>query len=335
MTGKERMMCFLNGGRPDTIPVCPMFDRDYMIKAAGLGNRNWDEMANPERLAVIEGCYERHRNVDFIFCPTGRGSLPRIEPPSIESKITPQMLKELWQEPLSSQQILDSKIYEYMPQLLKNYGNDVLLAFTINVPLAYAMNIFGGYENGLVAMAQRTEEFKLVYMELCRRTASFLKTGSLLGMQCVWITQYYAGADTISPGMYREVVLPGEKFLFQEARNLNLKTMYWFLGDLMPILKDLLEVRPDALVLEPGRKGYVIDVGVIRKTAGNDVGLCGFPDEQHMVDGNRKGISDAVQQQIRTAGSGPLAMTTPILKADVDESTVDFFIDEVHKYKIS
>jgi uroporphyrinogen-III decarboxylase len=332
MNGRELMLSFLGGKKGDRIPVCPIFDRDYMIKAAGMGARPWEEMGNKDRLAVIEGCYRRHPKVDFVFCPSGAGKLPRVDVPKLEDMQDVSRLRQFWGEPLTSEQVLASGIYDYMPSLLQTYGREVLLAFTINVPFAHALSMFGGYEDGLVAITQHRTEFINIYMELCRRTASFLKAGASLGFEAVWITQYYAGCDTISPKIYREIALPGEKFLFEAVRDAGLKAMYWFLGDLTPILPDILQVRPDAIVLEPGRKGYTVDIGEIRRIVGSGVGLCGFPDEQDMVNGSRENIAADIRGQVKAAGNGPLAMTTPILKADVDPATVDFFIDEVHKY---
>ena len=221
-----------------------------------------------------------------------------------------------------------------MPKILNRIGQETLLAFTINVPFAYTVELFGGYEQGMLALADRADAFRAVYLALCRRQVSFLEAGASTGMPAVWITQYYAGCDTISPAMYRAISLPGERLIFNAARRLGLKTMYWFLGDLIPILPDILSLRPDALVLEPGRKGYQVDVDSVRRAAGPRLSICGCPDEQDMVLGRLCGIQNSVQTLLRAAADGPVAVTTPILKADTDETTVDFLIEHCRRHRL-
>jgi hypothetical protein len=196
------------------------------------------------------------------------------------------------------------------------------------------VDLFGGYEAGLMALAGRFETFREVYLALCRRQVPFLEAAASTGMPAVWITQYYAGCDTISPKAYREVALQGERLIFDAARRLGLKTMYWFLGDLLPILPDILTLEPDALVLEPGRKSYRVDVGSVRQAAGPGLSICGCPDEQDMAFGRREGLSASVGEFVRAANDGPVAVTTPILKADTHEATVDFLIRECRKHPL-
>ena len=331
------MLRFLDGENGERLPVCPMFDRDYMMKAAGIPERPWGELENPERLAVIEGCYRRHPDVDFVFCPSGTvdralyGPAGRTFDPT--GKDPDGLAREIG-DPPSVAEVLGTGIYEYMSGLVDRLGQDVLPAFTINVPFAHTVDLFGGYEQGLMALAARPDAFKAVYLALCRRQVSFMEAAAGTGMPAVWITQYYAGCDTISPSTYREIALPGERLLFESAQRLGLKTMFWFLGDLVPILPDITTLRPDALVLEPGRKGYEVDVGSVRQVAGPELGVCGCPDEQDMAFGRLGGITASVQAFVKAAADGPMAVTTPILKADTDETTVDSLIEACRRHRI-
>ncbi len=331
------MLRFLDGENAGRLPVCPMFDRDYMMKAAGFPERPWAELDNPERLAVIEGCFRRHPDVDFVFCPSGR--LDRaLYGPAVSAfdrtQTDPEALSQQISDPPSTAAVLESGVYGYMPEILKGIGQEVLLAFTVNVPFAYTVELFGGYEQGMLALATRKDAFRAVYLVLCRRLVSFLEAGASAGMPAVWVTQFYAGCDTISPSMYRDIALPGERLILDAARRLGLKTMYWFLGDLIPILPDIVSLRPDALVLEPGRKDYRVDVDSVRRAAGPGLSICGCPDEQDMAFGRLCGISDSVQTFVKAAADGPVAVTTPILKADTDGTTVDFLIEQCRRQRL-
>ncbi len=337
MNGRERMQRFLDGENVERLPVCPLFDRDYMLKAAGFPDRPWEDLGNPDRLAVVEGCYRRHPTVDFLFCPSGQidrslyGPTVRAFDPSV---VDPDGVASQVSDPPSMAAVLESGTYDYMPDILDGLGQEVLPAFTINIPFAHTIDLFGGYEQGLMALASRPDAFRAVYLALCRRQVSFLEAATSTGMPAVWITQYYAGCDTISPVKYREVALPGERLIFEAGRRLGLKMMYWFLGDLLPVLPDILSLKPDALVLEPGRKGYQVGVDPVRQVAGPELSICGCPDEQDMAFGRRDGVTRSIKGFARAALDGPVAVTTPILKADTDEGTVDHLLETCRQQRL-
>jgi len=339
MNSRERMLAALNGNAVDGIALCPNFDRDYMMKAAGYAGLRpsgetdsdglWTSLPNEDRRRIVRGYYDRHPDIDLVFCPTGRSARPEITWPEFLEGGSLDTLLERIPEPPSVQDILDAELYAYHAELLSAIGKQTLLSSTINIPLATVMDLFGGFQDGLVALMTQPDLFKQIYMKLCHWLLPRLETAASVGLEAVWITQYYAGMDTISPELYRNIVLPGEQLFFEKARDVGLKTLFWFLGDLQPIVPDIMQNRPDALVLEPGRKGYAVEIGAIRAAAGADICLCGCPDELAMTEGNLDRIRQDITDQVDRNGEGPLAITTPILKADTALETVDFLIKTV------
>lgn len=328
------MLAALEGRPVDRLPVCPQFDRDYMIKAAGYpevrpvggvdSDGVWDTLDNEARGRVVAGCFARHPDVDFVFCPTGR--VPAAVAPQVVPQASAAALAGLIPDPPGTPAFIDAGLYRYHEPLLAGIGREVLLGFTVNVPLGAVFDLCGGFQEGLMAMAVEPEAFGRAYLKMCAWILPRLRAGAAAGHAAVWVTQYYAGADTISPAMYRTIVQPGEQLIFDEARRLGLKTMFWFLGDLQPLVPDIMRGRPDALVLEPGRKGYAVDIGAVRAAAGGGVCLCLCPDEPAFKNGDTGRIAADIHARHRAGRGGPLAVTCPILKADTESATVDAFI---------
>jgi uroporphyrinogen-III decarboxylase len=181
-------------------------------------------------------------------------------------------------------------------------------------------------------MATNRALFKEVLARFAQNERAWLAATKEYGGGSTWFTSYYAGADTISPKDYVELVYPYEYQVCQTARELGLFVLNWFLGDLNPILDKIAEMPIDALVLEQGRKGYEIDPVSIRQRVGHRLCIFGFGREEDFVHFNRQGLSHEIKRQIAGAGAnGAFIAGTPIMPPDANPGAVDFYIDEVHR----
>ena len=148
----------------------------------------------------------------------------------------------------------------------------------------------------------------------------------------MWFTSYYQGADTISPKTYAEVVFPCEQEVCQEARDAGLFVLNWYLGDLMPMLDQVMQLPLDALVLEQGRKGYETDPVAIRERVGPHFCLFGYGYEQDYCEFRRERLTAELQRQIEGAGrGGAFVAGTPIMPPDARPEAVDFYFAEARR----
>lgn len=132
------------------------------------------------------------------------------------------------------------------------------LSFQISTPMVRAINICGGFEEGLTTMAEDRNLFREIIERYTPLEEALIEPGKKAGGNSIWLTSYYTGADTISPKDYAELVFPYEKRICEKAKANGLKVLYWFLGDLMPVLKKVMEMPIDALVLEQEEKGMIL-----------------------------------------------------------------------------
>ena len=216
--------------------------------------------------------------------------------------------------------------------LLPRYGQTHFLMFPLNTILADALDLFGGFREGLIALhTQRALVHKALEL-IVQWRVSRLQAGASLGAPGTWMIEYAAGADTISPAMAQEFVFPYEQAVIREAHRLGLKVYIWYLGHVMPLVPDIGQLGVDALFPEQGRKGYEVDIVEIRRQLGDEICLIGFSNEQDLIDGNRQALAQEIERQIQGAGrDGAFMMGTTIVTEDVALQHVDDYIEAVHR----
>jgi hypothetical protein len=216
--------------------------------------------------------------------------------------------------------------------LLPRHGDTHFLMFPLNTIFADALDLFGGFQPGLVALHTRRALFHRALEAIVEWKLSRLRAGASLGAPGTWMIEYAAGADVISPDTYREFVFPYEQEVLREAHRLGLLVYLWYLGDVMPLLPHLAELELDALFPEQGRKGYEVDIVEIRRQLGDRICLIGFNDEQDLIAGDRKALSREMARQIQGAGSaGAFIMGTTIVTEEVPLEHMDYYIDSVER----
>jgi hypothetical protein len=216
--------------------------------------------------------------------------------------------------------------------LLPRYGQTHFLMFPLNTIFADALDLFGGFEEGLIALHTKRELVHQALEAIVEWKISRLRAGAILHAPGTWMIEYTAGADTISPRAYREFVFPYEQKVIQEAHRLGMLVYLWYLGHVTPLAADIGRLGVDALFPEQGRKGYPVDIVELRRILGDRTCLIGFNDEQDMIQGNRQALSGEIERQIQGAGrNGAFIMGTTIVTEETSPETMDFYIEEVQR----
>jgi len=216
--------------------------------------------------------------------------------------------------------------------LLPRYGQTHFLMFPLNTIFADALDLFGGFEEGLVALHTKRALFHRALETIVEWKVSRLRAGASLGAAGAWMIEYAAGADVISPATYREFVFPYEQAVVREAHRLGLKVYLWYLGHIMPLVRDIGQLGVDALFPEQGRKGYEVDIVEIRRQLGDTICLIGFNQERDLIEGNREALEREIARQMWGAGrAGAFIMGTTIVTEEVPLEHMDFYIEAVQR----
>lgn len=216
--------------------------------------------------------------------------------------------------------------------LSPRYGDTHFLCFCTNTIFAEVLDLFGGFQEGLIALHTKRSLFHQALEAVTERRKERLVRGATFGADGAWMIEYCAGGDTISRAAYQEFVLPYEQEVARAAHRLGLSVYLWYLGDLMPLLPDLARLEVDGLFPEQGRKGYEVDLGEVRRRVGDRMCLIGFDREENLIAGDRKRLREDMERQIREAGSdGAFMMGTTYVIEDTPLEHLDYYIDTLHR----
>jgi len=372
MTPRRRVEIALQGGKPDRIPVVPIYDFGYIMRSTGRDPRGWITASAEERITCIEEAFLRHQ-VDGYFVHSGCNdnwadshtvekredywlvthtetgeqyrllpdgwhaeadgtTVPRAPSAGGVSRIqTWEDLDRLVPSPPTEDEIDASGRFRPLHHLARMYP-DHHFSFQSGTSMVSALNTCGGYVEGLLTLAGNRALFGELLKRHTRERCARMAKGREAGAESTWFTSYYTGTDTISPEDYEELVFPEDYAVCKAARDAGLFVLHWFLGDLMPILDNVLELPMDALVLEEGRKGYEIDPVEIRRRVGPEFCLFGFGFEHDYCTFNRASLANELKRQIEGAAQdGAFIAGTPIMPPNAQPEAVDFYFAEARR----
>lgn len=343
MNPGERIQVALSGGKPDRVPILPIYDKGYVFASIGRDPREFLTAPAAERLAVIEQNFLRHA-VDGLFVYEGTnddwarrhevdkaaaseywlvtdkatGKQRRLLPNSawLDADGRPLVKAEAAESRIrSSADIPRYTVRPYTEAELERIGFFAPLAllsakypehyfcFPVHSPMVYAVGACGGYAAALLLLAENPVLFREIMEYSLEYALALLQPARKAGARAAWFISYHTGADTISPRTYAEVVFPVESRFCRRAAEEGLAVINWFLGDLQPILATVLRLPINALALEQGRKGYSLDPVEIRKRVGNKICLIGYTPENTLTAFDRAGIIGETRRQIEGAGA--------------------------------
>jgi uroporphyrinogen-III decarboxylase len=249
-----------------------------------------------------------------------------------------------WERPITSEQqieaalgpvptvqdILRRGIYDPVAALRRDLGERAYIAVAAHGVFPTALDAMGGFEEGMLALRDRPHLFRAVVEQFALRSAATLQAGARQGADAAWLGGYLEGSDLISPAAWREVVLPGHRLQIEAARAQGLQVLFWFLGDCMPLLRDLVDLGLDGLVVEQPRRGYSSDPVAVRREVGSAFCVYGWNWELDFINDRRENITREVERQVRGAGrDGAFIMGTTYLTSEASLDAVDHFCREV------
>jgi hypothetical protein len=227
---------------------------------------------------------------------------------------------------------VDDGFLSSLEYLLPRHGQTHFVAFPLNTIFANVLDLFGGFQEGLIAMKKKSRLFHKALEAIVERKISRLRAGVALGAPGAMMIEYTAGADIISPAAYREFVFPYEQAVAQEAHRLGIQVYLWFLGDVMPLLPQIGQLEIDGLFPEQGRKGYDVDIVEMRRQLGDRICLVGFNNERDLINGHFGALEREIERQIQGAGlSGAFIMGTTIVTEDAPLEHVARYLDTVRR----
>ena len=192
-----------------------------------------------------------------------------------------------------------------------------------------------GFENlmrGFIETPELVHEVSRLEMPTDRAHWQALRQA---GVEVIHLSEYSWG-NQISPAIYRDFIAPYTREMIDFYHELGFKVLLYVMGDVRPLLDQIVENPFDALAVEEGRKGYQLDVGTVQRAVGDERVLFGNMPIGLLEQGRPEEILAEVRRQISVTGeNGRFVVSTgePI-PAWVLPERVRFFCDSTRLIQI-
>ena len=193
------------------------------------------------------------------------------------------------------------------------------------------MSTMCGHENLLIGMAADPDWVRRMaglYAELTVRLLEVLfERGGQPDGLWVWDDLGYKHTPFMSPAMYRELIMPAHKKLFDFAHSRGLPVVLHCDGFVEPLLPSLIEAGIDCL--QPIEIKAGMDLLRIKKNFGDKIALIGGMDERVLETNDL----EAVERELAAKLPGAMAGSGYVLQADhsvshlVEYNTYRFFVE--------
>jgi uroporphyrinogen-III decarboxylase len=326
------MLHALNGGRGAPIPVTPHWWGLFKFQSAGVIAGYADEerawaMTGADLAAVDSGFYHRFLP-DMLHLTTGAVT-PNTAAAEREARRKREIagllpsLRKLDSRGLidefcalvspSKEEILSQGIFEHVRILARELGSEVFIAVNEGNPICTVLDPGGwlGFEQGLVLMTERPDNFAFLLNGLYEGLRPRMEALCECGCDGYIGSETYCSPDLISPAMYRSLVFPAQSRLYRDVAALGLAPITYFLGNVMPLLPDILELGARGLMVEEPKKGYPLDaVELARRIEGR---MCLFGNLDSiwcLLRGSVEDVRRETRRQLEAARFGPFIMAS-------------------------
>lgn len=186
---------------------------------------------------------------------------------------------------------------ELAHRLLGTHGDSLFPTYSVSSPFWLCYQIWG-FEGMMIAAATTPELIRYACERYVAQQLDQVKVASLLGAQGIWIEECLA--DLLSPGQFATLSLPYVQRLVDAIRKQEMRSIYYYCGNPDRKWDLLLESRADALSLEEGKKGFVIDIEAAARRANGTCVLFGNLDAIGVLqDGSSEELRAEIARQLR------------------------------------
>jgi len=373
MNSKQRLMTALNFGQPDIIPVAPHWWGDYKYEIAdkNFWTDCWTdglsivpiyaafyERFRPDWFHLSGGYLRQRRGYPardyhterkgerlFLVAPDGHRDEVLADETLASGKATPLSDIDLTShraiddyllehEKITAEEIVAAGYTDHAAEIVRRYGDDVFIAVNVGTPgmLVYAGE--RGYVKSMLSLYDYPKGVKYLIQRRYELALEQVRAFSQVGVHGWIISEDRAGADTVSPEMYKQFLYEADCVFFAEVKKLGMIPIVYFCGDVMPLLSYIRESGVLGLMVEESRKTFHLDVVEIARKLQGKVCLFGNVNTTDLIfRGTPEEIELAVKLQISASKVGPFVMAngSPLVPGTPPEN-VEALITATHKW---
>lgn len=306
MNSYERVMCVLEGNKPDHPPVVPMI-REWCSRQAGFDFSEELESVEKHVYAQTYGVlnFEYDCVWDMFACHSeseAMGSVLKISkghPPSVDVPAVQDYHEDLPKlalfDPYQNERL--GMILEGMRCLKRRFAGEVPVIGYIQAPFRH-VSMLRGSESAMEDIFKNPEELR----ELCEIALSSLIVYAVAvistGVDILFISDPSSSGDAVSKKHWNEWGKPLTTRLVRLVKRTGIKTIMHVCGDNSDRLESMAETGVHGLSLDEG-----VDFEQARKILGPKYCLMGNISTSLLALGKPEEVADATKEVIEKAGS--------------------------------
>lgn len=305
MNSYEKVMCVLEGKKPDRSPVIPIVSDWCSIQA---GTEFIDELVNVEKHVYAQSFCAGQFGYDAVWdigsrhseseamgslLKISRGAKPYVEDFAVKNYETDLPKLKLF-DPYTNRRL--STYLEQTRRLKKRFQNEIPVIGYVQAPFRHAA-MLRGTENIMRDMHRHKEPLR----ELCELALSSLIVYAVAvisaGADIIFMSDPTSSGSAISKKQWEEWGLPYLKRLVGLIRRSGVKTILHICGNTEDRLESMADTGVDCLSLDEA-----VDFERARKILGPSYCLMGNINTSLMAVGSPESVEEATREVIAKAG---------------------------------
>jgi hypothetical protein len=353
MNAKQLVMQALEGGKTDRIPaglhgwgLFKFAFADILSDYSGQ-DRAWSlcgrELADveirfqdyfrPDYLHIAEALFESKKKI--INDPRHQRLHEAVR--ALEGKACIDEMLDLVYE--SAAELRRQRKFEHLEILAERYGEERFIFLETEGPVHDLLDEDGilGFGRGMLQLADNPGLFAYLLEGMYIRQLTYAQAVKECGGHGYAHSVSYFGVDLVSPDTYRNLLLPLERDFYGAVKRMGLVPIMNFWGNVGPLARDFAQTGAQGLLIDESRKGYILDVGEIKRALGDEVALFGnVSSETTLLHGSTEDVRKEVELQIRSAGlqGGFLSCSGPPICFGTPVENVKALIESARAFRV-
>lgn len=328
MKSKDRVLKTFAGQRTYPSPFSPHGWGVYKFQLAGIVHDNMDEAngwkLSGAELAEVDSMFYETFQPDLLHLSSGawhplpgdivrQKALFELRPGVIE--LDNKRLIDEYVEAItpSEEEIVLSGIYDHLPILQERYGKEVPIFLNEGNPTCEVFENdgpAGDFQDAMAAVVEHPDNLAYLLWKLYESSIGRMRVLKSFGADGYIGSETCVAADMLSPASFQSLVYPALEMFYHEIEMIGLIPITYFLGDVVPLLKDISKMGVRGLMVEESKKAFELDVVKIRRLLDEHVTLFGNLDSvYHLLWGDFSTIEAETRRQLACSMDGPFIMS--------------------------
>jgi hypothetical protein len=198
---------------------------------------------------------------------------------------------------VSAEQLLEDGRFELPRRRISELEQGRFTMTYLSPPFATLYDIVGF--SSMMTMPLDSPNLTQTLLErLYLRDVEWARACAVVGFDGILLENCLVSADLISPHLFERFVLPWDRRFVSALKELGLRVVHYFCGDVIPRLPLLGEMEVDCLAVEESKKGFDVDIRQVIVAVGEKMCVAGNVDAVQVPRWSETELDAAIERQV-------------------------------------